>query len=77
MLEGTLYAVVLLATLIGFWGLLLCGYLLPAIRAFQRGHPQRWRILLLNALLGWTIAGWIASFIWAKKVPERGNVAVP
>jgi hypothetical protein len=73
MLEGVLYAAVLLATIVGVWASILCGYMFPTIRAFQRGHPQRWRILLLNASLGWTVAGWIASFIWAKKVADRGN----
>jgi hypothetical protein len=76
MLEGLLYLAVLLATIVVVYGAVLSAYMLPTIRAFQRGHPHRWRILLLNAALGWTIAGWIASFIWAKKTADHRTDAV-
>ena len=35
------------------------GYFLPTIIAFARGHMQRWSILILNALLGWTGLIWV------------------
>ncbi|WP_366415448.1 superinfection immunity protein [Novosphingobium sp. 32-60-15] len=38
---------------------------LPSIIAFKRSHVQKWFVLLLNVLTGWTGIGWIAAFIWA------------
>jgi RsiW-degrading membrane proteinase PrsW (M82 family) len=40
-------------------------YLLPAIIAYDRGHPQSQAILALNLLLGWCFLGWAAAMIWA------------
>lgn len=37
----------------------------PAIVAFARNHAQKWLILLLNLVVGWTGIGWIAALIWA------------
>lgn len=41
-------------------------YLLPAIVAHGRNHPQRGSIIILNVLLGWTIICWIVALIWAS-----------
>lgn len=67
MLESILYVVVLFATIIGVWSAIACFYLLPAIMAFQREHAKRWPILLVNLLLGWTVIGWFATLIWARR----------
>ena len=67
MLEDILYVGVLFATIIGVWSAIACAYALPAIMAFQRHHAQRWTILLVNLLLGWTVVGWFATLIWARR----------
>lgn len=41
-------------------------YLLPSLIAFGREHPRRQDIALVNILLGWTLIGWIAVFLWAS-----------
>jgi hypothetical protein len=41
-------------------------YLLPAFTAYNRKHPQRFFIMLLNLFLGSTFVGWIAALIWAR-----------
>lgn len=76
-IEGILYVVVLIGTIVGFWGTVLAAYLIPTIRAFERGHPQRWFIFLLNALLGWTVVGWIVSWIWMRKQPSESGWGTP
>lgn len=40
-------------------------YMLPAIIAYDRRHPQRQAILVLNLLLGWSCLGWLAAMVWA------------
>jgi hypothetical protein len=40
-------------------------YLLPAAIAWWKHHQQAFAITVLNLLLGWTLIGWIAAFIWA------------
>jgi len=40
-------------------------YLLPTILAYGRDHPRRQQLGLMNILFGWTLIGWIATFLWA------------
>lgn len=40
-------------------------YVVPGLIALGRGHHQRFAILALNLLLGWTFVGWVAAFVWA------------
>jgi hypothetical protein len=40
-------------------------YFTPSIVAFYRAKPSRFGIALFNLLVGWTVIGWIAAFIWA------------
>jgi hypothetical protein len=37
-------------------------YMLPI--NFGREHPRRIDLALANILLGWTLIGWIAVFLW-------------
>lgn len=41
-------------------------YMLPTFIAFGREHPRRHDIAVFNILLGWTLIGWIAFFLWAS-----------
>ena len=45
-------------------------YFLPTFCALLTKHPQAFAIGLLNFLLGWTVLGWVASFIWAFVKPQ-------
>jgi hypothetical protein len=40
-------------------------YLVPAIVAFSRAHPNRWLIAVVNVTLGGTGIGWLGSLVWA------------
>ncbi|MBV9511062.1 MAG: superinfection immunity protein [Caulobacteraceae bacterium] len=40
-------------------------YFMPTIIAFLRKHRQTAAIAAVNVLLGWTVVGWIVSFIWS------------
>ncbi len=48
---------------------------LPTIRAVVSNHPRRLAIILINIFLGWTVIGWIVSFIWAFKFVPPTQVA--
>lgn len=41
-------------------------YMLPSLIAFGREHRRRQDVALINILLGWTLIGWIAVFLWAS-----------
>jgi hypothetical protein len=42
----------------------LC-YFAPTLIAMLRGHHNSAAIFALNALLGWTVIGWLGAFIWS------------
>lgn len=42
-------------------------YTLPAYFAYRKEMPARKRLLWLNLLLGWTVAGYIACIVWCAK----------
>jgi Superinfection immunity protein len=51
-------------------GSLAAIYFAPALVAFFRREQNRWFILALNFLFGWTIAGWIICLAWAASAPS-------
>jgi hypothetical protein len=40
-------------------------YFLPSVIAFSKQHHQRYAILVLNILAGWTGVFWLAALIWS------------
>jgi cytoskeletal protein RodZ len=59
--------------------LLLCVYLAPWIVAEARARDDGTRILVFNLLLGWTVVGWVAAWVWAlsrHEPPERPELRV-
>ena len=46
-------------------GMMVCLYFLPYMVAHSRRAQNRNYILVLVAVTGWTVVGWIAAFIWA------------
>src|SRR5258707_2463134 len=51
-------------------------YFAPALVAFFRRQQNRWFILALNLLFGWTIVGWIICLAWAARAPSGEPVVV-
>jgi Superinfection immunity protein len=51
-------------------------YFAPALVAFFRRQQNRWFILVLNLLFGWTIVGWIICLAWAARAPAGEPIAV-
>lgn len=46
-------------------------YFIPSIIAFCKGHQSKLGIFFLNLLLGWSLLGWIVSFVWAFIKPTQ------
>jgi Superinfection immunity protein len=51
-------------------------YFAPALVAFFRRQQNRWFILVLNFLFGWTIVGWIICLAWGARAPAGEQVIV-
>ena len=49
--------------------LLAAVYFLPSLLAWRKRHPWRDRILIANALLGWTVIGWVTCLVMALRQP--------
>ena len=39
-------------------------YFSPSLLAYSTNHSETKSIFIFNALLGWTVICWIASFLW-------------
>jgi hypothetical protein len=65
MAELTLAALALPASLL---------YLTPALVACARRLPGTLRILLLNLLAGWTVAGWAACLVMALRPADARSL---
>jgi len=50
-------------------------YILPTLIAFSREHPRRQDVAVVNILLGWTLIGWIAVFLWASLAHVEDELA--
>lgn len=57
--------------------LITAAYFLPLIIATARDHPNAAAIAALNFLLGWTLLGWIAAFVWSLTAAGRGGPSAP
>lgn len=53
----------------------LAVYMIPAIVAFWRGHPNRWLILIINAMLGGTGIVWLFCLVWAFRAAHIAATA--
>ncbi|MEW6343799.1 MAG: superinfection immunity protein [Pseudomonadota bacterium] len=42
-------------------------YMIPSIEADARNRDDAFAITMVNVLLGWTVIGWIAAFMWARR----------
>ncbi len=48
-------------------------FFIPTIVAFRRRHPNRWPILLVNAMFGGTGLGWFGALIWASNAVHKSE----
>lgn len=55
--------------------LMLAIYVLPAVVALVRDHPQKVAIIVLTIVAGWTFIGWVVALVWAF-VHQRPTAAV-
>jgi apolipoprotein N-acyltransferase len=46
-------------------------YFLPSFFALKRKCRSRGAIVFINLILGWTLIGWLAAFIWANVSPRE------
>ena len=61
---------------IAMWVGIACGtvvYFLPACIGFNEKQEGRLAIFLVNLLLGWTVIGWIISFVWSISEPKEAQ----
>lgn len=42
-------------------------YFIPTFVAFSRNVVNRWSVLVINALLGWTFIGWVVALAMAAR----------
>ena len=48
--------------------------MIPTIVAFNKGHRNRWEIMIINIVFGTTLLGWLIAIIWAfNKVDSPKN----
>lgn len=50
---------------------LLAIYFGPTLCAIRRHCRGRGAIFFLNLILGWTLVGWVVTFIWANAAPKE------
>ena len=58
---------------LAFFGIGFYIYMIPTFTAYNRNHPQRFWIMMLNLFCGETLVGWIAALIWARGGGENEN----
>lgn len=49
----------------------LCTYLIPALVADARSHPNATPIFVVNLLLGWSLVGWTFALAWSLSAIKR------
>jgi hypothetical protein len=59
----------------GLLALIAAGaYFAPSVVAFARQVPNARRVLIINALAGWSVAGWVAALVMATRArPSRAG----
>lgn len=52
-------------------------YWLPSIVGYFRHVPHIFSVVVTNALLGWTVIGWLVSLLMALRPPEPSLTKPP
>jgi len=48
-------------------------YMLPTVIAYARDIPQRQTVVVINLMIGWTVAGWVVAMIMATNVAIQAD----
>ncbi len=59
------------AVLIPLTVVVIVAYLFPWVVASIRGHHNAGAILVINALLGWTLIGWVVALAWSMTAIKK------
>lgn len=59
-MDDLLWGLWILSALVGL-------YFLPSIIALNRRAPSKWSVVVINALLGWTLIGWAVALAMAVR----------
>ena len=59
-----------------FLSIIFAIYFLPTFIAVHRRHHNRFPIILINILIGWTVIGWIVALIWSAMSTTPTTVTV-
>ena len=59
--------VIALLAMIALVLIVLALYWLPSIVGFRRRSPDLVRVVVTNALLGWTVVGWLVAMVLAAR----------
>lgn len=46
-------------------------YFAPSVIGMFRKHHNLVALIALNVLLGWTLLGWVAAFVWSLTKPPK------
>ena len=61
--------VIALLAMIALILIVLAMYWLPSIIGYYRRTPDIFSVVVTNALLGWTIVGWLVAMVMAARTP--------
>jgi hypothetical protein len=61
--------VIALLAMIALVLIVLAMYWLPSIIGYYRRTPDIFSVVLTNALLGWTVVGWLVAMVMAARTP--------
>jgi Superinfection immunity protein len=61
--------VIALLAMIALVLIVLALYWLPSIVGYHRRSPNLIRVVVTNALLGWTLVGWLVALVLAARTP--------
>ena len=61
--------VIALLAMIALVLIVLAMYWLPSIIGYYRRTPDIFSVVVTNALLGWTVVGWLVAMVMAARTP--------
>ena len=65
MYDNTIFVILLLLT--------VAIYMLPTLIAYARDIQHRQLVTLINIIAGWTLIGWVVTFIWALMAETQAD----
>lgn len=53
--------------IVAAWVAAILVYMAPSVVALRRGVTNRWSVVVVNLLLGWTVVGWAVALAMAVR----------